>query len=251
VGAASATGPGLSRQGADLAGQAAIGILSLETRFPRIPGDVGNALTWPFPVMIRAVSGASPGRVVAGRAEGLLDAFADAGNELVAEGAAGIVTTCGFLVLMQAALQARIPVPVATSALLQAPLLERLLPAGTRVGIVTACAASLSPDHLAAAGLSADAPVEGVAPSSHFADVFLRDAASLDAWAAERDVVDAAATLVSRRPDVAALVLECANMPPYAAVVRRATGLPVYDAVSFVAWFRAGLVPACFPAPVR
>ena len=27
---------------------AAVGILMLETRFPRIPGDVGNAGTWPF-----------------------------------------------------------------------------------------------------------------------------------------------------------------------------------------------------------
>ena len=27
----------------------AVGILMLESRFPRIPGDMGNALTWPFP----------------------------------------------------------------------------------------------------------------------------------------------------------------------------------------------------------
>ena len=37
-----------------------IGILMLETRFPRIPGDVGNARTWPFPVRYRVVPGATP-----------------------------------------------------------------------------------------------------------------------------------------------------------------------------------------------
>ena len=52
-----------------------IGILMLEAHFPRIPGDMGNALSWPFPVHYRVVRGASPDRVVRRRAEGLLGAF--------------------------------------------------------------------------------------------------------------------------------------------------------------------------------
>ena len=32
---------------------ASVGILMLETQFPRIPGDMGNALSWPFPVHYR------------------------------------------------------------------------------------------------------------------------------------------------------------------------------------------------------
>src|SRR5207248_5412930 len=43
---------------------ARVGILMLETRFPRIPGDLGNAETWPFPVLYKVVPGASPHRVV-------------------------------------------------------------------------------------------------------------------------------------------------------------------------------------------
>ena len=43
---------------------ASVGILMLETRFPRIPGDMGNALSWPFPVHYRVVRGATPNRVV-------------------------------------------------------------------------------------------------------------------------------------------------------------------------------------------
>ncbi len=41
----------------------AVGILMLDTRFPRFPGDIGNAATWPFPVLYRAVRDASPEHV--------------------------------------------------------------------------------------------------------------------------------------------------------------------------------------------
>ena len=78
-----------------------VGILMLETRFPRIPGDMGNGLTWPFPVLYKVVPGATPDRVVRHRSQGLINAFLDAAAELVQLGADGITTTCGFLSLYQ------------------------------------------------------------------------------------------------------------------------------------------------------
>ena len=80
---------------------ASVGVLMLGTRFPRIPGDVGNAATWPFPVLFRIVRDASPDRVVRQGAPGLLDAFVEAGKELVGIGADGLTTSCGFLALQQ------------------------------------------------------------------------------------------------------------------------------------------------------
>jgi len=61
---------------------ASVGILMLDARFPRIPGDMGNALTWPFPVHYRVVRSASPNRVVRQGAAGLLDTFIAAAREL-------------------------------------------------------------------------------------------------------------------------------------------------------------------------
>src|SRR5713226_5626041 len=122
---------------------ARVGILMLEARFPRIPGDMGNALTWPFPVLYKVVPGASPRRVVYDKAAGLLDAFLDAAAELVRLGADGITTTCGFLSLYQRELAAHVGVPVAASSLMQIPLIERILPPGRRVGVLTVSATSL------------------------------------------------------------------------------------------------------------
>jgi Asp/Glu/hydantoin racemase len=227
---------------------AAVGILMLEARFPRIPGDVGNARTWPFPVLYKVVPGASPERVVRQRADGLFDAFAAGARDLVAQGADGIATNCGFLSLFQEELAAACGVPVATSALMQAPLIERLLPPGRRVGILTVSAASLSAEHLKAAGAALDTPVIGTEGSREFSRVLLGNELQLKPAQAEADVLDAGDELVARHPEVGAVLLECTNMCPYAAALRDRLGLPVFDMVSFVTWFHGGLVPRRWPA---
>src|SRR5258708_5160377 len=144
---------------------ARVGILMLETRFPRIPGDIGHAATWPFPVLYKVVRGATAERVTTARANdgstGLLDAFLAAGAELVQDGADGITTSCGFLSIYPRELAAHCRVPVAASALMQIPLVERLLPSGRRVGVLTFSASRLGPDHLAAARAPPDTPVVG------------------------------------------------------------------------------------------
>jgi Asp/Glu/hydantoin racemase len=228
---------------------ASVGILMLEARFPRIPGDMGNALSWPFPVLYRVVRGASPERVVRRRAEGLLDAFIEAGRALVADGADGITTNCGFLSLFQAELAAALRVPVATSALMQAPLIQAMLPPGRRVGILTISAEALTPAHLAAAGVPEGTPVMGTEAGAEFTRVILGNELRLDVEAARRDVVGAARALVARHPETGAIVLECTNMVPYAVDVRAATGLPVHSVHGFVCWFQASLRPPRFAAP--
>jgi Asp/Glu/hydantoin racemase len=229
---------------------APLGILMLEARFARIPGDMGNAETWPFPVLYRVVAGASPDRVVLRGAAGLRDDFIAAARELVAHGAEAITTNCGFLALFQRELAAAVQVPVATSALLQVPWVQALLPPGQRVGIVTVTAAALSPRHLDAAGVPADTPIAGTEGGREFyRTLILGEKDDLDVAAAEADILDAGADLVRRHPEVGAIVLECTNMPPYAAALRRALNRPVFDIYSLVIWLRAGVRPRQFGAP--
>ena len=225
---------------------ARLGILMLEAKFPRIPGDMGNARTWPFPVLYKVVRDASPERVVRQRAEGLLPAFLDAAEELVRLGADGITTNCGFLSLFQAELARRVRVPVATSSLMQIPAVQALLPPGKRVGVLTVDARSLTADHLKAAGAPIDTPVMGTEGGREFTRVLIGNEERLDVAAAEQDLLAAGRTLVAKHKDVGALVLECTNMAPYSAALRDALGIPVYDIVGFIAWFHAGLEPRRF-----
>lgn len=225
-------------------GGPALGVLMLETRFPRPVGDVGNAASFNFPVRYAIVRGASPERVVRRKAQGLLQPFIEAGQALVAQGCIGITTTCGFLVRFQSALAQALPVPVMTSSLLQIAALEARLPVGKRIGVVTIAAAYLDASCLAAAGAPADTPIEGVDAGSEFAQRILNNDASLDIAQAERDVVAAAMRLTARCPQVGALVLECTNMPPYRNAVQGATGLPVSDAQTAISAFWRSLAPA-------
>jgi hypothetical protein len=228
---------------------ARVGILMLETRFPRIPGDMGNGTTWPFPVLYKVVPGATPDRVVRHKSAGLANAFLDAAAELVELGADGITTTCGFLSLYQRELAAHVAVPVAASSLMQIPLVERILPPGRRVGVLTVSAASLTPEHFIAAGADPLTPVVGTDNGREFSRVMLDEKHTLDAAAAERDILDAGDALLAVHPDTGAIVLECTNMVPYARALGDHLRLPVFSIYTFVTWFHAGLVPRDFGPP--
>ena len=202
-----------------------LGILMLDTRFPRPPGDVGNPATYAragIPVRFVTVRGASPQRIVREADPSLLRPFVDAAVKLAEEGAAMISTSCGFLASYQAQLAAAVPVPVVTSSLLQC----RSVP---NPGIVTIDSAALTPAILSAAGVPLGTPVQGVAPGSEFHRRLLGNEPELDIAEAERNVVAAAMNLVAAAPWVRTLVMECTNMPPYREAVARATGRAVVD----------------------
>jgi hypothetical protein len=228
-----------------------VGILMLDTQFPRIPGDMGNARTFPFPVRYHRVSGAEPDLVVRRGAEGLLPAFVDGAKALEREGVGAITTNCGFLIKYQAELGRAVRVPVFTSSLLLVPLVHRMLPPGGRVGIMTVNAGTLTPAHLAAAGIGSDVPIAvvGMETEKEFTHALLDNQMELDVDLAREEHVRVARRFVADHPDIGAIVLECTNMPPYTADIQRETGRPVFDIVSLVTMVHGALVAGQHPRP--
>ncbi len=218
-----------------------LGILTLDTAFPRIRGDVGAPETFAFPVRHLTVRGALVDDVVHRRSDALLPQFVAAAAELVEGGCVGITTTCGFLVRWQRELAAEIEVPVLTSSLLQVPLVQRCLPRHRRVGIVTYSAADLAPAALEAAGADPYTPVAGVDPRGYFYRTIRHGTEAIDERQMALDVVAAARRLAAEHHDLGAVVLECGNMPPYRQAVELALELPVFDAAQLIAWFYAGI----------
>lgn len=207
-----------------------LGILMLETRFPRQLGDIGNAESWEVPVRYRVIEGATAERIVtdAPLPEALLEPFVAAGQALIDDGAAALTTSCGFLSPWQDALQARLPVPLVTSALQLVPEVEAALPEGRRAGVITIDANRLTVRHLTAVGAPADTPFIGLESGRELHRAILGDLTELDSIAAEADVLDAGVALRALAPDLGAVVLECTNLPPYADALGRRLGLPVH-----------------------
>jgi hypothetical protein len=228
---------------------ARVGILMLETQWPRMPGDTGNALTWPFPVLYKVVRGATARVVVNERGRGLGPAFLEAAAELVKDGADGITTTGGFMSIFQKDLAAHVKVPVAASSLMQIPLVQALLPAGKRVGVLTVQGERLGPDHLVAIGADPTTPIVGTEKGREFTRVLLGDEMELDYALAEQDLLDAGEEMMWKHPEVGALVLECHNMAPFSRMLANALGIPIYDVYTLVTWFHAGLAPRDFGPP--
>lgn len=225
-----------------------LGILMLESKFPRVYGEIGNARTWPFPVHYKVIQGASPDRVVRHRGEGLVNAFIDGARELTDLGVDGITANCGFLALFQDQISRACPeVPVLTSSLMQYSMIKSTLPADREVGIITISAATLSGQHLAAAGIPADAAIVGTDEvGKELSRVILDGEQRMDIDLAEQDMLEAARVLLKKNPKVGAILLECANMTPYSAAVNAMTGLPVFDMYNLTCWFQSALAPRDF-----
>jgi hypothetical protein len=195
-----------------------VGILMLDTHFPRIPGDMGNAATFDFPVLYHRVRGASPDRVVRHGQRELLPAFIEGARALEREGVAAV------------------SVPVFTSSLLLVPLVHRMLAPGRAVGIMTVDATSLRPEHFTGAGISKDIPtvIAGMETEKEFTRVLLGDQLELDVEVAREEHLTVARRMLAAHPEIGALVLECTNMPPYRADLQAATGLAVFDITTLV-----------------
>lgn len=211
--------------------QKPLGILMLDTRFPRIVGDVGNAASYEFPVIFRRMEGIGPADAVAAHPDRprVLAALKANAEALAAEGAVGLGTSCGFLALYQEDLAAVSPVPVATSALLHIRKLS-----GRTPGVITASAKNLTPAHLEAVGAPGDTQVVGMPEDGSFASTFLCNGLTLDREAVGREVVEAGLELLAKHPAVDTLVLECTNLPPYKPALERALGLPVLDVLDLL-----------------
>jgi len=227
--------------------QAAIGILVMDARIRRIAGDVGNPATFPFPVICRTVAGTTLKRLIRERDPALLHPFVEAGWELVRQGARALTTTCGFMVLFQQELAAEFPVPVFTSSLLQLPFIERSLGPRDRIGILTADASNLTPEHLRRAGGDGNRiTVYGLEDQPCFHEAIFSGSGRLDEGKVASEVVGQARRMVASDPAIRAILLECANLPPYAAAVQEAVRLPVYDFTTMLHQVQAALVRTPF-----
>lgn len=221
-----------------------IGILILDAAYPCIPGNVGNASTFPFPVRYQEVKGATIHRLLNQRDPSLAELFITAAKRLRDRGVRAITGACGFMALFQPQVAAELDIPVFLSSLLQIPFIYQVT--GRPIGIITANATCLTPQHFQACGVPSEIPlvVAGMEDQQEFREAILEEKGSLDSAKIQAEVVGVAKDLVTKNPQVGAILLECSDLPPYAHAIQAATQLPVFDFITMIEYVHRALVRA-------
>ena len=230
----------------------AVGILMIQGHFPRPPGAIGNATTFPYPVLHRVVEGATGAATVrrlpdlepdSAEYAAAVAPWIEGARELERQGVRAITTSCGFAALIQNDLTNAVEVPVFATSLLLAPLIARGLRSGRKVGIITADSRTLGPRHLDAVGIDPSTiAVAGLEACPLFEEMAYEDRHDIDLGQLEEEVLDVAHDLVGRDPAVGALLLECSLLPPYAASIQNALKLPVFDFTHLIDMMQSAVV---------
>jgi aspartate/glutamate racemase len=211
-----------------------VGIIMLDCNFPRPPGDIGNARTFHFPVRYEVLEGIPAAHLTTQEEPAAVAALVNAAKRLERSGVRVILTSCGLFLRHQERLAAAVKVPVATSAVLLLPFLRALLPPGRKVGVLTADATTLSPI-LSKAGWNdpEQVVVAGMEDCPIFRRAILDPAPpfALDSLGIEREVLRVAEDLLKKEPDIAAILVECTNLPPYSRALRETFRLPLFDVI--------------------
>ncbi len=209
-----------------------IGVLMLDSHFPRIVGDVGNVKSWNYPVLFKKVENKTPTKVVLELTKDDIQPFIDAAKQLEKEGVSAITTSCGFLALFQEELANELNVPVFTSSLIMLPIISRMIGKNKKVLVLTANSDTLTQKHLnAVCGNFHDInfDIVGTQHKDTFTNFTVQDWDSVDLDKCEKDIFDTIDEAIDKEDAYGAILLECTNMPPYSERIRNRYNLPVFD----------------------
>jgi len=212
-----------------------IGVLCLESYFPKPRGHVRNPRTYDFPVVCSVVEGVDIPKLLFDPQPELLQPFIDSAVRLEKEGVKAITGSCGFLARFQAELAAAVTIPVCVSSLLQLPLVRLMHGTDANIGILTASSSALTEDHFRNAGANmADYRIRGMEEYSEFWETIIEYKRNdFDMAKLEEEICHSAKTLVEENK-LEALILECTDLSAFARQIQQVTEVPVYDVNSLV-----------------
>ncbi len=222
----------------------AIGILMLDTFTPFIPGDVGNASTYNFPVRYQTVPGLTFDKILQ-KDMSILPFLKKAAHNLADQGVRAITADCGFMAVYQRKLQEEVEIPVFLTSLLQLSFISNIISDNHRIGVITASAKSFNQSLLGMAGIDiplAKLSVKGLEDKKNFYNSAIKETGILEPEKIEKEVVSTAEEMVKEDQAVKAILLECSILPPYGAAVQEATGLPVFDFVTMINYVYSAVV---------
>jgi hypothetical protein len=219
-----------------------IGILCIDAWYPYLPGNVVNASTYNFPVLIKTLKGVSVEQIVRGDPK-ILNLVCEAGTELIEQGVRAIAGACGSFANFQKQAAAAFKIPTFMSSMLQVPLILQSLRPDQKLGVIAFSHGALTQKVFDQCEI--DDPSRLLITDAKDLSQFQRLGAcegSLDLQLMERELVGRVRDFVARHPEIGALLLQCSDMPPFAAAIQNEVHLPVFDMITLINWIHDAVV---------
>ncbi|HHX22405.1 MAG: aspartate/glutamate racemase family protein [Tepidanaerobacteraceae bacterium] len=229
-----------------------LGVIMLDMQAPLIPGNVGNAMSYDFPVRYKVLKGfpADWWSDEIGADESRCKMFIQAAKELEAEGCKAITSGCGFFAIYQKRVAAEVNIPVFLSPLVMVPMLSMMIGPNKKVGIITAGGRHLKGDFLKTVGIDENVnfAVGGLDDTEEFYKIHVTcEKDTINPKKVEEEVVQAAEDLLKKHPDIGCFVFECSDIPPFAREVVKRTGIPVFDFIGLAHMVARAIIPPKYP----
>jgi aspartate/glutamate racemase len=220
-----------------------IGILLLDFKAPFIPGDVGNASTYDYPVRYKLVEGLTFDRLF-NKDQTALDILIKAAKDLEKSGVRAITADCGFFALFQKEVAEAVDIPVFLSSLLQTPFIYSIIARDKKVGVISAKADSLDDvSFLDSVNIDRERIViRGMENKENFYKFGVMEEGYLDTEKIEKEVLEVSEKMIDENPEIGAVLLECSMLPPYAKSVHQSLSLPVFDFITMIDFVKSALV---------
>ncbi|MCX7614572.1 MAG: aspartate/glutamate racemase family protein [Clostridiales bacterium] len=216
-----------------------VGIITIEDIWhPYLPGNVQNAYSYKYPVLMKTVDGLSAFQLFAND-RSIVDGLINAANFLVKNGCRSIMGACGFFGNYQKEVANAVQVPVALSAMCQVPWVTSLLRKDQKIAVMSANGECITQSLFDACSITEPERliVKSMRWSKHFSGIVQEDRGdAFENGEVRKEVVQAAIGMVEENPDIGAFLLECSDMPPYAADIQREVRLPVFDFITMANW---------------
>ena len=221
-----------------------IGILLLDTYTPFIPGDVGNASSYDFPVRYEVVHGLTVKRIFQ-KDESAYKDLLKVAEKLVDAGVKAITGDCGFMALYQEKLANELGIPVFLSSMLQIPFISNIIGDNKKIAILSANGNSLDDiELLKKVGIKSkdNLIIRGLENKNHFYEAIIEETGTLNFEKIKKEVVEESKNLLKENDNIASFLLECSVLPPYAKAVQETTSLPVFDYMTMINYVYSALV---------
>ena len=225
-----------------------IGLVQFRANLPMMPGNMGNATTFDFPMLYREMNADNALDVMATNpVPQFTDACVEAAKWLELQGVSAIMGNCGFFGHYQKVVQERIDTPFFSSSLMMLPMMVRSMPRNKKVGVLTANGPLLSSGPaMENCGLSPEdkanrVVIEGCENDPEF-DIAMACDGKYNAGRFERDVLSGVERLMKKDKDIAVILLECTELSPHAVAVQKMVKMPVWDYTSLTNWIYSGCV---------